>query len=183
MKLSGEENKLQALFSELKAAEEETAPRFATIWNRAALKPRRVRSFNPALVAASALVVCAVLSLAVWLRYRQQAQPTQLAHVETPVAPHTELPSVPPRVAEVATPTAPRSKESIVRRRNRPALRHNGPEVATNRKLTQEAKAISDWSSPTSTLMSSPSDSLFSSLPQLNENSNGLQSYLPSRPN
>ena len=53
----------------------------------------------------------------------------------------------------------------------------------SNRTLTQEAKAISDWESPTSALLTSPSDSLFSSLPQLNENANGLQSFLPTRPN
>ena len=55
MELSGEEKKLQALFSELKTADEETAPQFARVWNRAALKPRRAFVFNPAFVAAIAL--------------------------------------------------------------------------------------------------------------------------------
>jgi hypothetical protein len=62
-------------------------------------------------------------------------------------------------------------------------VQRNSIQLAANRKLTRDAKAITDWESPTSALLSSSSDELFSSLPQLNENANGLQSFLPSRPN
>ena len=44
MELSGEEKKLQALFSELKTADEETAPRFARVWNRATRGPAALSS-------------------------------------------------------------------------------------------------------------------------------------------
>jgi hypothetical protein len=182
MELSGEEKKLQALFSELKAADEVTAPRFARVWNRAKPGARRAFVFNPAFVAATALVVCAVISLAVWSRFRQQTQPA-VVRVETPAAPKSGKSTVPPTVEPTLVPTTTPAKEGTTARRNRTTVRRNSSQLAANRKLTRDAKAITDWESPTSALLSSPSDALFSSLPQLNENSNGLQSFLPSRPN
>ncbi|HEX6189328.1 MAG TPA: hypothetical protein VFZ40_14705 [Pyrinomonadaceae bacterium] len=181
MELSGEEKKLQALFSELKTADEEAAPRFARVWNRANLKPRRAFVFNPAFVAGMALLVCAVVSFAVWSRYRQPTPAPSMVLVETPVAPNTGNPTGWPTVN--APPPSIPSKENTTARRNRTTARRNSIQLAANRKLTQDAKAITDWESPTSALLSSPSDALFSSLPQLNENANGLQSFLPSRPN
>ena len=186
MESSGEEKKLQALFSELKATEEQSAPRFATVWNRAQSRTRRARAFHPAFVAAMGLLVCAVLGLAVWSRYRQSTPTPTVVRVETPAQPNTG--SVPlvkngevtgdPTPLPLPTPTT-----APIPRRNKPAVRRNSAQLAANRKLTRDAKAITDWQSPTSALLSSSSDELFSSLPQLNENSSGLQSFLPSRPN
>jgi len=59
--------------------------------------------------------------------------------------------------------------------------------LAGNRKAEQraeqEAKQLASWQSPTASLLSSSSDSLFKSLPQLNENSTQLKSFLPNREN
>ena len=180
MELSGEEKKIQALFSELKATEEQSAPRFAGIWNRAQLKPRRAWAFNPAFVAAAVLVSCAVVSLAVWSRYRQPAPTAPVAQVEAPPAPKDSAVSPTPNQTEAAPTTVPKGKFNP---RKQPALRRNSIQLASTRKLTRDAKAISDWQSPTSALLSSSSDELFSSLPQLKENASGLNSFLPSRPN
>lgn len=184
MKLSGEEKKLQALFSELKTADEETAPRFARVWNRAALKPRRAFVFNPAFVAAIALVLCAVVSFAVWSRYRQQTSQVEVVKVtpspaNTDNAPSIDTASIP---MTPGVTTAPLNEDRSLRRK-KPIASRKTVQLAANRKLTRDAKAITDWESPTSALLSSSSDELFSSLPQLNENANGLQSFLPSRPN
>ncbi len=181
MELSGEEKKLQALFSELRTADEEAAPRFARVWNRATPVARRAFVLNPAFVAATALLVCAVISLAVWSRYRPERQPA-IVRVGIPAVPAPQTiasPNVEPAPAPPTTPT----KENTTARRNRTTVRRNSIQLAVNRKLTRDAKAISDWQSPTSALLSSSSDELFSSLPQLNENANGLQSFLPNRPN
>lgn len=183
MELSGEEKKLQALFSELKAADEETAPRFARVWNGATPGARRAFVFNPAFVAVTALLVCAVVSFAVWSRYRQPTQTQTVTNVETPAAPNTTDTIVSPTGAPAAAPPTTPSKENTTARRNRTTVRRNSIQLAAQRKLTRDAKAITDWESPTSALLTSSSDSLFSSLPQLNENANGLQSFLPSRPN
>ena len=186
MELSGEEKKLQALFSELKSADEATAPRFARVWNRATPETRRGIVFNPAFVAAAALVLCAVVSFAVWSRYQPQIQTPPVARVETPAAPDTGKLNVTPTVDPAAASPATPPKKTTTVRQNPPTVRRNSIQLATaqsNRKLTEKAKAITDWESPTSALLTSPSDSLFSSLPQLNENANGLQSFLPTRPN
>jgi hypothetical protein len=186
MELSGEEKKLQALFSELKAADQETGPRFARVWNRAQPTARRAFVFNPAFVAATVLLVCGVVSLAVWSRYRQPAPTQQVVRVGIPTAPNTGNAIVSPGAKPDEVPESTPSKENTTARRNLTTGRRNSIQIAaaqSNRKLTRDAKAITDWESPTSTLLSSSSDSLFSSLPQLNENANGLQSFLPSRPN
>ena len=181
MELSGEEKKLQALFSELKTADEEAAPRFARVWNRATPVARRAFVFNPAFVAAAVLLVCAVISLAVWSRYRPETQPESV-RVDIPAAPNTPPAIVQPTVPAGTSPATP-MKENTTVRRNRTTVRRNSIQLAANRKLTRDAKAISDWQSPTSALLSSSSDDLFSSLPKLNENANELQSFLPARPN
>ena len=180
MELSGKEKKLQALFSELRTADKEAAPRFARVWNGATPVARRPFVFNPAFVAAAVLLVCAVISLAVWSRYRSETQPS--VRVGIPAAPNALHTIASPTVTAGAPTTTP-TKENTTARRNRTIGRRNSIQLAVNRKLTRDAKAISDWQSPTSALLSSSSDELFSSLPQLNENANGLQSFLPNRPN
>jgi hypothetical protein len=182
MELSGEEKKLQALFSGLKSADEETVPPFARVWKPATPRARRAFFFNPAFVAAAALLVCAVIWLAVWSRYRPPIQPAVVS-VGNPAAPNVEQPTLPPPVEPSVAPPSSPSRENTTARRNRMTVRRNSIQLAANRKLKRDAKAITDWESPTSALLSSPSDALFSSLPQLNENANGLQSFLPSRPN
>jgi len=182
MELSGKEKKLQALFNELKTADEETAPRFARVWNGATPRGRRAFVFNPAFVAVTALLLCAVVSFAVWSRFRQQTEPA-VVRVETTAAPITGNSTLSPTIAPAATPTTTPTKENTTARRHRTTGRRNSIQLAANRKLTRDAKAITDWESPTSALLSSPSDALFTSLPQLNENANELQSFLPSRPN
>jgi len=106
--------------------------------------------------------------------------------VGIPAAPNALHTIASPTVTAGAPTTTP-TKENTTARRNRTTVRRNSIQLAANRnanrKLTRDAKAITDWESPTSALLSSPSDALFSSLPQLNENANGLQSFLPSRPN
>ena len=177
-----EEKKLQALFSELKAADEQMAPRFAPVWNRAELLPRRIRAFNPAFAAAAGLLLCALVSLAVWSRYWQHTQPQPVVTVKAPLSPTvtTTAPAAPaPTVAATPTP----AKENVTVRRNKPPAQRNSTQLAANRKLTRDAKAITDWESPTSALLSSSSDELFTSLPELNENASELKSFLPSRPN
>jgi flagellar biosynthesis/type III secretory pathway M-ring protein FliF/YscJ len=181
MELSGEEKKLQALFSELKAADEQTAPRFGATWNRAQSAPRRVRWFNPAFVAAMMLLVFGVVAFAVWSRYSRPAPAPQPAVVKTTQSPATtttdEAPSAPVE-APLLTPKNP----VIASRRNKATSRHNAM-LAANRKLEKDAKSIANWTSPTSALLESPSDEIFNSLPELNQSATQLKSFLPSRSN
>src|ERR1700704_3527117 len=68
MELVGEEKRIQALFSEARLADEQTTPSFVRVWNRAQAKTTRTqRAFNLSFVAATALLVCALVSLAWWV--------------------------------------------------------------------------------------------------------------------
>src|SRR5436190_23956734 len=76
MESTGDEKKIRALFSELQVADEQAAPGFNAVWHRAqsgSLKPRR--AFNLSFAVATALLICALASLAVWSRYSQTSAP------------------------------------------------------------------------------------------------------------
>ena len=185
MESGWEEKKLKALFSEVKAADEEGAPRFAAVWNRAQPKPRRMRAFNPVFVAAMALIVCAIVSLVLWSKYSQRAQ-SQPSVAVAPAAPKIESA---PSVVATTTPapkTVPPAKprdgiRDLVAKRI--AARHQAQLVAANLRVNKDAKTIANWQSPTTALLSSPSAEIFGSLPQLNQSASDLKSFLPSRPN
>jgi len=75
LELVGEEKRIQALFSEVRLADEQTAPSFVGVWNRAQAKTIRTpRAFNLSFVAATALLVCALVSLAWWVNRAQRSQ-------------------------------------------------------------------------------------------------------------
>jgi hypothetical protein len=180
----GEEQEIRALFSELKLADKQTAPGFNAVWHRAearSLKPRR--AFNLSFAVATGLLICAMGTLAIWSMRRQPAAPaTALASLSAKAG------SFAPRSGKLLTVAGtsepPQYSRPIVKNRLRRSVspRPDG-EIAVNQQLTKEAKAIGSWQSPTSDLLSSPSDGLFKSLPQLNENANEMKSFLPNREN
>jgi hypothetical protein len=184
MESDWEEKKIQALFSELRTAEEQVAPRFATMWNRAQLAQRRVRAFNPAFVAATLLLVFGLVSLGLWSQYSQRPQPPVITKAIAP-----EVVNAPPVPSTAASDSGPAKSGAATAPRNhkRPQpLRLRSAErmlVVSNKKLTRDAKAISSWSSPTSALLTSSSSEIFTSLPQLNKSASDLKSFLPSRSN
>src|SRR5256885_3761546 len=90
MELVGEKKRIQALFSEARLADEQTTPSFVGVWNRAQAKTiRRPRAFNLSFVAATALLVCALVSLAWWVNRAQRS--------ESAVATVPPIPNVVPR--------------------------------------------------------------------------------------
>ena len=182
MELSGEEQKLQALYSEVKAADEQAAPRFATVWNRAQLAPRRIRVFNPAFVAALMLLVFGVVGFAVWSRYSRTTSKPQPVVVYNPPVPANSTTGQPPKT-DVERPTPKPNNVVVAPRRNKAATPRQAMVAAANRKLQKDAKSIANWQSPTSALLESPSDEIFSSLPEFNQSATQLKSFLPSRSN
>jgi hypothetical protein len=176
------EKRIQALFSELRLADEQTAPSFVGVWNRAQSETYRPqRAFNLSFVAAMALLVCALVSLALWSR---QWQRNQVALVSVPPV------STGGRAQAVAgnnegNPPAPVQKVTGSTYKSRAlklAARRQALLVAANRKATHEAKTLASWESPTATLLDSSTDQLLKSLPQLNQTVDELKSFLPSSP-
>jgi len=184
MEIIGDDKKLRALYSETRAADAAVTPSFTSVWHRAqarSLKPRR--AFNLSFVAVTALLILTLGSLAAWSVYLNRSSkryeasvtlnaPSMVAHVDKP---------------DKATATIPQEvvKPITVRRQIKPrGLRStttNETLLATNNQT--ETTTIETWQSPTASLLSSPTDGLFKSLPQLNENANELKSSLPGRAN
>jgi hypothetical protein len=172
------EERIQALFSELRLADEQSVPSFAAVWNRAQSRTYRPqRAFNLSFVAATALLLCALVSLALWSRQWQRkgdalvsvppvpsASPTQVVTVRHDVKPLTPI--------QWTYSHKSRALKLAARRQL----------LAANRKAEREAKAIASWVSPTASLLDSPSDELLKTLPQLNRTVDELKSFLPSSP-
>jgi len=182
MELVGEEKKIQALFSELRLADEQAAPSFAGVWNRAQLRPRaRVSPLKFSFAAAAFAVLVAVVALALWSNSRPQtSQPTReiaAAPVTAPVTPGSTASHEP-------TGILPKQEQPRVSRNDRAArfaARQKAELLAARRAEIRDATAISSWQSPTATLLSSQNDALLNSLPQLNESVKELKSFLPNK--
>ncbi|HSP63049.1 MAG TPA: hypothetical protein VLQ90_08720 [Pyrinomonadaceae bacterium] len=188
MELVGEEKKIQALFSELRLADEQAAPSFAGVWNREQLRPRtRVSPLNFSFAATAFAVCVAVFALALWSSSRQQtAPPNQTAAVMPATSPFTPATSpVTPPPTTGPTPKVISAAEQRHAARNlraiRVAARQRAELLAARRAEIRDATAISSWQSPTATLLSSQNDALLNSLPQLNESVKELKSFLPNK--
>src|SRR2546423_1314069 len=87
MKIIGDDKKIRALFSEAKLADAQATPGFPSKWNRAqsgARRPRRFFKFSFAAV--TVLLVCALISLAVWSQY-SHPRATYSAFANVPALP------------------------------------------------------------------------------------------------
>ena len=180
MEIIGDDKKLRALYSETRFVDEQVAPSFSAVWHRGqsqAKQPRRV--LNLAFASALALVIFAVATLAIWSRYSQQPQ-TYSAFATAAAA---NLAPLPNKGSSAATLPAVPVNHPVRSRANRLAAQRQQLLVAETRKAEKEAKEIASWQSPTGSLLSSSSDDLFKSLPQLNQNANEMKSFLPNRPN
>jgi hypothetical protein len=185
MEIIGDDKRIPALFSELRFADEQSAPSFTAVWNRAqsrALKPRR--AFNLSFVTATALLIFALASLAIWSRYSQPGEKTSSAFATVPATANFNPPKV-KNGSQVTLPAPPITSIHLLAKSRavKLAAQRQAVIVAANRKAAQDAKTLETWTSPTATLLSSSSDGLFKSLPQLNENANELKSFLPNRSN
>ena len=187
MELVGEEKRIQALFSEARLADEQTMPSFVGVWNRAQSQTMRRphRAFNLSFVAATALLVCALVSLAWWVNHSQRNAKPVVA-VALPTAPVGPVPAV-ENAGAVQTSAVVQSgirsyRSDSKSRAIKLAARRQAVLVAANKKAVSDAKAIESWQSPTATLLDSSSDELLKSLPQLNQTVNELKSFLPAKP-
>jgi hypothetical protein len=180
MELIGEEKRIRALFSEVRLADGQTAPSFAGVWNGAQTKTvRSTRAFNLSFVAATALLVCALVSLAWWSRHWQQRHDAVIGNVPSKASSTVEVVQPannlePVKVTQQGSTYKPRALK--------PAARRQAVLVAAGEKTLSDAKTIASWQSPTATLLGSSSDELLKSLPQLNQTVDELKSFLRDRP-
>jgi hypothetical protein len=180
MELIGEEKRIRALFSEVRLADEQTAPSFAGVWNRAQTKTvQSTRALSLSFAAATALLVCALVSMAWWSRHWQQRHNAVIGNVPSKASSTVEVVQPannlePVKVTQQGAIYKPRPLKSAARR--------HAVLVAAGEKTLRDAKTIASWQSPTATLLGSSSDELLKSLPQLNQTVDELKSFLRDRP-
>jgi|SRR5437016_4663677 len=176
MEYVGEENKIQELFHELRLETERITPRFAVVWNRAQAAPARpLRAFNLSLALTTALLVCGLVSLVLWSRYRQFNNSPNVANPKVPVPNVGPMPI--PRPTTVAT-IVPRSNS----KKPRPikfVVHKQAEALALNKSEIRNATAILKWESPTASLLRSPSEQVLTTVPQFNDAVKDLKSFLP----
>ena len=194
MEIIGDDKKLRALYSEAKVADQSATPSFTSVWHRTqarSLKPRR--AFNLSFALVTALLVLTLGSLAAWSIYSNRSRPSQQASTNDS-APTNPAP------AENKAVETPKDKENvrtagalpttgndrIARRSVKPRVRRSAPQVDQQllaSDQTAKETTIGTWQSPTVGLLSSPTDDLFKSIPQLNANTNQMKSSLPGSSN
>jgi hypothetical protein len=183
MELSGNEKKIQALFRELKLADERVAPEFIKVWNRAqATSPPSGRVFNLSFGLATALFLITVSALVLWSRNTQRSvevNPKVVTGATTPdSAPSPPAPRpAPERVLVAQSPVSVKFN-----RWNWKLAARRKADLDARIAVSRQAVSISSWQSPTANLMQSPADDMLTSLPQLDRSLTELKTFLPNTP-
>lgn len=186
MALAGNEKKIQALFRDLKLADECLAPEFTRVWNRAqATSPGSSRVLKISVAVAAALFVIILSSVVLWSRNWQRSQQpgSSVATGPTPGSTAGSTPAPPP-----TTPGPTQlvlAQPSIHVKSNgwdRKVVARPHAELNVGNAAILEAVSISSWQSPTARLMQSPADDVLTSLPQLDRSLAELKTFLPNKP-
>ncbi len=151
-----EEEKIRKLFQQLREEDERNAPSFTHDWNAALSrreKPRRHWAVWRLAASAAALILLGAGCAGWWMFFRQstkQQAPIEIGRLGTP-APDATPPLVFPSPAPVKNPPN-------VTRRQRLFVRPQPPAIL-----------ISQWRSPTESLLRIPGEQLFKRVPRLDE--------------
>jgi hypothetical protein len=163
MKFTGDEKRIQALFSELSLEDLHHAPHFEKLWPRAEANRSVVR--RSALAFVTAAILAAVCLVATWTWYGA-SQSEQAANIPAQVIPTASEARV-IQTEQLAKDFRTIHPRRVVRPRQ------------TGNVAIREAELLSEWQSPTSILLDSPTVSVLSSLPQLTSSARDLEQFLP----
>ena len=183
MESVGGDEKIQALFRELKLADERVAPEFNRVWNRAqSTNQGSQRLFKISLALATALFVITLSSLVLWSQNWQRSQQPNRGIATGPAAPGSTLASqsTTPKPALPGMVAQP-NRVKFKRRDSKVTMRRNSEPNARDATI-REGVSVSSWQSPTATLMRSPADRVLTSLPQLDQSLTNLKTFLPNTP-
>ncbi len=150
-----EEERIRKLFQQLREEDERNAPSFTRDWNGALSrleKPRRHWAVWRLAAGAAALILLGAGCLGWWMFFRQSTKrqaPIEIVRSERPAPGATPSPVSP-------SPAPVRNPPNVTRRR--PAVRPQAPAIL-----------ISQWRSPTESLLRTPGEQLFKRVPRLDE--------------
>jgi hypothetical protein len=164
--MTREEKKIREQFQQLREEDECNAPSFTHDWNVALSwreKPQRPWAVCGLAASVAALVL---LGAGWWMFFKQstkQQDPIESVRSNTP-APNTTPP--------VSTSPVPVRNPPNIIRRQRPFVRPEPP-----------AGLISQWRSPTESLLRTPGEQLFKRVPRLDESLVNIKATMPGQQN
>ena len=167
MEFSGDEKKIQALFSELALDDQSHVPRFEKLWLRATTTATVPATLVTRMAIVTAAILAGVCLIAIWSWYRS-SQSEQVANI-------------PPQSIPGSRVTPPEQQFPSINAKDLRPLRPRRPlrQRQTERAAIRQAAVLSNWQSPTNILLNSPTASVLSSLPKLNQSARDLEQFLP----
>jgi len=173
MNLNGDEKRIRQLFRDLNCDDERSTPEFARVI--AAARSRGPRTQNGTRLFAlawvvSAVVIAVLIAVSIATRHSKAQQPPDPGSEVAESNPATE--SEPP----VAVPSPPVGAPNTVAHQTGPKRvrrRGHSDELATRMRM------LSAWQSPTASLLRSPGEEMFKSLPRLGESLQSIKIFLP----
>lgn len=186
MDLNGEEKRIQALFHELKAQDEESAPPFARAWNmvvaefdRSVHPPVLLKSLVvfPRWLMAIFIVGFLITTLVVW---SQPVPPRQAQDHLASQASKNSVPVFEAGVKRASETDAPRRPKSQKRNVSIPAVRQFMGKRLMARPGHRQVRPmeLSRWQSPTVGLLRFPGDELLKNSPGLNQSTHEMRGFL-----
>lgn len=170
MEFTGDEKKIQALFSELSLEQRSRTPSFEKLWLRAQVKSCATPRFVTRFAIVTSSILAAVCLIATWSWYTS-SRFEQTANIPAQIIPTT---SPETRVTPTEQFLFAHSKDVRIAHPRRLVRQ---PRI--ERAAIREAAALANWQSPTNILLNSPAASFLSSLPQLNQSARDLEQFLP----
>ena len=151
--MNREDERIRKLFQQLREDDEHDAPAFTHDWNVALLRLKKPHRRLDAWRLTAAAIALILLGAGWWMFFRQPA--TRQAPIET-VRSDKPAPYVTPPAASPSP--VPVKKPHYIILRQRPVVRYQ-----------PQANLISQWRSPTESLLRTPGEQLFKSVPRLDE--------------
>src|SRR5687768_12018250 len=165
-----EEERIRKLFQQLKEEDERHAPSFAHDWNAALSRQEKLKhqwSAWRVAVGAALLIVLGAGGAGWWMYVRQstkQPDPVEIARSDRPVDSFTPLPGSPS--------SAPVKNPPSITRRQRASVRRQPTAIW-----------ISQWRSPTQSLLQTPGEQLLKRVPRLDESLVNIKATIPDQKN
>ena len=183
MELDGEEKIIRALFREMKLEDDRATPAFVREWRREPSRPARMRFGRVAF----AVAVVSVILVSTMLLLRHLLVVTPLPNEVTEQfemnSERDHKQSSRSDVRGLVDDEARTAKISSLKRRWSDRSRRHARLTSSLRKRKQEPFFLSEWQSPTNAFLRLPGADLLKPLPQLNQSSRELGSFLNSRAN
>ena len=165
MEFTGDEKKIQALFSELSLEQQSRTPSFEKLWNAGKANTPAPLVRRPALAVITTAILFAVCSIATWSWYKSSQSETAA------------------NIPQQIIPTTPESRPQQLSSADAKDVRTVHPRKVRPRQIERaairQAAVLANWQSPTNILLNSPTMSFLSSLPQLNQSARDLEQFLP----